>query len=132
MRILVVEDEKKLGGFIKRALREDAHAVDVAHDGEEGGHLAMLENCDAIVLDLGLPGRDELSILRELRERNNRIPVLIVTARDSTKEKVQGLDAGADEYMTPQGDPRQERTRPHPGGLSSSFGGWAEKARPSS
>ncbi len=100
MRILVVEDEKKLAGFIRRALREEGHAVDVCHDGEEGAHLSTTEDYDAIVLDLQLPGRDGITILRDLRERKRAVPVLVLTARDTVKDRVRGLDTGADDYMT--------------------------------
>jgi DNA-binding response OmpR family regulator len=100
MRILVVEDEKKLAGFIKRALREDGHAVDLSHDGEEGAALALREEYDAIVLDLRLPRRDGIDVLRELRRRKRSTPVLVLTARDSTADKVRGLDEGADDCLT--------------------------------
>jgi DNA-binding response OmpR family regulator len=100
MRILVVEDEKKLAQFIRRALREDGHAVDLCHDGEEGGHFALNEEYDAIVLDLLLPRRDGLSILKELRDRKKSTPVLILTAKDTVKDRVKGLDQGADDYLT--------------------------------
>lgn len=100
MRILVVEDEKKLAGFVKRALKEDGHAVDVCHDGNEASLQAESEPYDAIVLDLQLPGRDGIAVLRHLRERKKTVPVLILTARDSVKDRVGGLDAGADDYLT--------------------------------
>lgn len=100
MRILVVEDEKKLAGFIKRALREDGHAVDLSHDGEEGSMLAFRGDYDAMVLDLQLPGKDGLSLLRELRQKKKAVPVLVLTARDSLKDRVRGLDEGADDYLT--------------------------------
>jgi len=100
MKILVVEDEKKLAGFIRRALREDGHAVDVCHDGEEGSAYALAEEYDAIILDLQLPRRDGISILRELRERKKGTAVLILTARDTVKDRVRGLDEGADDYLT--------------------------------
>ena len=100
MRVLVVEDEKKLAGFIKQALKEDGHAVDVSHDGDEAGHLAATEPYDAIVLDLQLPGRDGLMILRDLRKKGKATPVLILTARDTVKDRVRGLDEGADDYLT--------------------------------
>ena len=100
MRILVVEDEKKLAGFIKRALKEDGHAVDVCHDGEEGSHRALAEAYDALVLDLNLPRRDGIAVLRDLREKKKTTPVLVLTARDSVKDRVTGLDAGADDYLT--------------------------------
>lgn len=100
MRVLVVEDEKKLAGFIKRALKEDGHAVELCHDGDEAGQLAAAEAFDAIVLDLQLPGRDGLMILRELRKKGADTPVLILTARDTVKDRVRGLDEGADDYLT--------------------------------
>jgi DNA-binding response OmpR family regulator len=100
MRILVVEDEKKLAGFVKRALREDGHAVDLSHDGEEGGYLALRGDYDAIILDLQLPRRDGLMILRELRQKKKGTPVIVLTARDTVKDRVRGLDEGADDYLT--------------------------------
>ncbi len=100
MRILVVEDEKKLADFIRRALKEDGHAVDVSHDGDEGGDMARTGDYDAIVLDLQLPRRDGLSILRDLRAQKKNVPVLILTARDGPRERVRGLDEGADDYVT--------------------------------
>lgn len=100
MRILVVEDEKKLANFIRRALKEDGHAVDVANDGNEGTHLAVTEPYDAVVLDLQLPGRDGMELLRDLREKSKTTPVLILTARDTVRDRVRGLDGGADDYMT--------------------------------
>jgi len=99
MRVLVVEDEKKLASFIRRALREEGHAVDVAHDGEEGGHLALTESYDLILLDLLLPRRSGMDILGDLRREKKSIPVLVLTARGSVKDRVAGLDQGADDYM---------------------------------
>lgn len=100
MRILLVEDEKKLAGFIRKALREDGYAVDLSHDGEEGGRMAMAEDYDAVILDLLLPRRDGLEVLKDLRSRGKSMPVLILTARDGVDDRVQGLDAGADDYLT--------------------------------
>jgi DNA-binding response OmpR family regulator len=99
VRILVIEDEKKLADFIRRALREDGHAVDVRYDGVEGGHLALVEEYDAIVLDLLLPGRDGMSILKELRAQKKPVRVLILTAQDSVQARIRGLDEGADDYL---------------------------------
>ena len=99
MRILVIEDEKKLADFIRRALREDGHAVDVRYDGVEGAHLALVEEYDAIVLDLLLPGRDGMSILKELRAQKKPVRVLILTAQDSVQARIRGLDEGADDYL---------------------------------
>jgi DNA-binding response OmpR family regulator len=100
VRILVVEDEQKLAGFIRRALREDGHTVQVCHDGEEGGYQAVQEDYDAIILDLQLPRRDGISILRDMREKKKATPVIILTARDSVKDRIRGLDSGADDYLT--------------------------------
>jgi DNA-binding response OmpR family regulator len=99
VRILIIEDEKKLAGFIRRALREDGHAADYCHDGSEGAALAMGVNYDAIILDLQLPGRDGMSILREIREKKKSTAVLILTARDTVKDRVLGLNEGADDYL---------------------------------
>jgi len=99
VRILILEDEKRLSSFLRRALREDGYAVDVCHDGVEGSHLALSENYDAILLDLQLPGQDGMSILREIRRRKKKTPVLILTARDTVKDRVLGLDEGADDYL---------------------------------
>jgi DNA-binding response OmpR family regulator len=100
MRILVVEDEKKLAGFIRRALKEDGHAVDLCHDGREGRDLASKEGYDAVVLDLMLPGVGGLEVLQELREKGRTMPILVLTARDSVEDRVKGLDRGADDYLT--------------------------------
>jgi DNA-binding response OmpR family regulator len=100
MRILVVEDEKKLAGFIRRALKEDGHAVDLCHDGREGRDMAAREDYDAVVLDLMLPGVGGLEVLQDLREQGRTMPVLVLTARDSVEDRVKGLDRGADDYLT--------------------------------
>jgi DNA-binding response OmpR family regulator len=100
MRILVVEDEKKLAMLIRKALREAGFAVDVLHNGDEALELASNTPFDAIVLDVMLPGRDGLSILRILREKRNAVPVLILTARANVSERIEGLNLGADDYMT--------------------------------
>lgn len=100
MKVLVVEDERKLAGFIRRALREEGHSVELAEDGNDGAFLALQQEWDAIILDIQLPGRDGLSILREIRESKRTTPVLILTARDTVKDRVRGLDEGADDYLT--------------------------------
>ncbi len=100
MRILLVEDDAILGDGIHAGLRLAEHAADWVRDGE-AARLALLDHAyDACVLDLGLPRRDGISVLRELRRRGNRLPVLILTARDSSADKIAGLDAGADDYLT--------------------------------
>lgn len=95
MRILLVEDDAVLAAGIARALRAEHFAVDVAADGEDGGHLGSTELYDAAVLDLGLPKRDGVSVLRDWRAENRGLPVLILTARDGWSEKVAGFKAGA-------------------------------------
>src|SRR6202162_4698435 len=99
MRILVVEDEQKIARFVQKGLKEFGFAVDVICRGDEALEIILDNPFDAIVLDIMLPGRDGLSILRALRERSNAIPVLILTARGEIREKVEGLDLGADDYL---------------------------------
>jgi DNA-binding response OmpR family regulator len=99
MRVLVVEDERKTASFIRKALRGEGFAVDVCHNGDDGLHLAETTAYDALVLDIMLPGRDGLSVLRRLRERRNPVPVLLLSARGEINERVEGLDAGADDYL---------------------------------
>lgn len=99
MKLLLVEDEVTLRGQIAQALREAGHAVDEAANGVDGQHLGETEPYDAVVLDLGLPGRDGLAVLRAWRVAGLTMPVLILTARASWQEKVHGIDAGADDYL---------------------------------
>jgi two-component system OmpR family response regulator len=99
MRILVVEDDVNLNRQLKEALTEAGYAVDVAFDGEEGHFLGDTEPYDAIVLDIGLPQMDGLSVLEEWRRAGKTTPVLLLTARDRWSDKVQGIDAGADDYV---------------------------------
>lgn len=100
MRILVVEDEARIANDIKSGLQLANYAVDTAKDGEEAWFKGETEDYDAIVLDLGLPRLDGLSVLKRLRKAGVTIPVLILTARDGWREKVEGIDAGADDYLT--------------------------------
>src|SRR6266481_1924036 len=99
MRILVVEDEKKTASFIRKALQAEGFAVDVCHSGDDGWAAARVTPFDAIVLDIMLPGRDGLSLLRQLRERKNSTPVLLLSARGEVNERVEGLNLGADDYL---------------------------------
>jgi two-component system OmpR family response regulator len=99
MRILLVEDDTNLNRQIKDALTEGGYAVDVAFDGEEGHYLGDTEPYDAVVLDIGLPQMDGLSVLEEWRRAGKAMPVLLLTARDRWSDKVQGIDAGADDYL---------------------------------
>ena len=100
MRILVAEDDTGVAGFIRRGLKEQQFAVDVVPDGEDALHLAKTQSYDAIVLDLLLPGRNGLEVLRELRQAGITAPVLILTAKGNVESKVAGLNAGADDYLT--------------------------------
>lgn len=100
MRVLVVEDDSRLASQIGAALEAAGFAVDKAADGEEGGFLGETEAYDAVVLDLGLPKREGGAVLRDWRRQGVKTPVLILTARDSWREKVEALDAGADDYLS--------------------------------
>ncbi len=100
MRILIVEDDKKVSGFIKKGLEEETYAVDAAYDGEEGLYLGEENQYDLIILDLMLPKLDGLEVLRRLREKKLDVPVLLLTAKDSVEDKVAGLNKGADDYLT--------------------------------
>ena len=100
MRILVVEDERKIAGFIRQGLEEQGFDVEVCGNGDDAYILATTRPYDAVVLDIMLPGRDGLSILRGLRERKNTVPVILVTARTELNERVDGLNLGADDYLT--------------------------------
>ena len=99
MRILVVEDEKKVANFIKHGLEEERYIVDLATDGNQGLELAMNNHFDAILLDVMLPGTDGLQILKELRNNNISTPVIMLTALGSTEDRVNGLDMGADDFL---------------------------------
>jgi len=99
MRILIVEDEKKVADFIKRGLKEEGYAVDCAYDGEEGFFLAHENDYDLIILDLMLPKLDGLTLCGKLRAEKKNTPIIMLTARDSVQDKVKGLDAGANDYL---------------------------------
>ena len=99
MRVLIVEDERKIALFVQGGLKECGFVVDVVHRGDEALEVILDNRFDAVVLDIMLPGRDGLSILRILRQRSNAVPVLILTARGAISEKVEGLDLGADDYL---------------------------------
>src|SRR5262245_8053606 len=98
-RVLVVEDERKVLRSLERGLQAEGYEVCVASDGNEGYRLATTQPFDCLVLDLMLPGRDGLKILKELRASGMTIPVLVLTARDAVTDRVTGLDAGADDYL---------------------------------
>lgn len=99
MRVLVVEDELVLCDQIRQVLKSEGYAVDLAHDGDEGSFLGETEPYDVIILDIGLPRRDGISVLKDWRSKNIKIPVLVLTARGGWSERVEGLDAGADDYL---------------------------------
>ena len=100
MHILIIEDEEQLCRSVAEGLRIDGYETDICFDGDEGLCLCMTENYDLILLDLNLPGTDGLEILRQFREHNTNTPVLILSARDQIEDKVNGLDLGANDYLT--------------------------------
>jgi two-component system OmpR family response regulator/two-component system response regulator QseB len=100
MRLLMVEDDRMIGDSLRSALRLDGHAVDWVYDGAAASASLLGEHFDAVLLDLGLPGGSGLNVLRTLRGRGNATPVIVLTARDSLEDRVAGLDAGADDYLT--------------------------------
>jgi DNA-binding response OmpR family regulator len=99
MKILLVEDERKVASFIKRGLEEEYYTVDVSDNGNEGSRLSLSEEYDLIILDIMLPFKDGITILKEIRNEKLSVPVLLLTAKDSVNDKVQGLDLGADDYL---------------------------------
>ena len=100
MKILVVEDEKKVASFIKKGLEEEYYTVDLAYDGREGLKLAFSEEYDLMIIDIMLPLKDGVSLVKDLRHEKINTPVLMLTAKDTVEDKVEGLDAGADDYLT--------------------------------
>jgi heavy metal response regulator len=100
VRILLVEDDRKVASFIRKGLSEEGYAVDVAYDGDTGLLMGLDRLHDVIILDVLLPGKPGFQVVRELRQAKVRTPVLLLTARDAVEDKVQGLDDGADDYLT--------------------------------
>ncbi|MEE8378562.1 MAG: response regulator transcription factor [Candidatus Aminicenantaceae bacterium] len=100
MRILIVEDDKKVAAFLQKGLREEQYAVDVCRNGEDAVYEAQVNPYDVIILDIMLPGKDGFTICRELRENNVLTPILMLTAKDSLEDKILGLSEGADDYLT--------------------------------
>src|SRR5207249_5311953 len=100
MRILIVEDEQKMAKLLKKGLEEETHSVMLAHDGIEGFEISQTYPFDVLILDVMLPGMTGLEIVRLLRQAKNRVPVLILTARDAVSDIVNGLNLGADEYLS--------------------------------
>ena len=107
MRILLVEDEPSAARFIAKGLREAKHAVDIATDGTAASRQCQENDYDAVILDVMLPGKDGLAVCRDLRAAGSDVPVLMLTARDAVEARVQGLDAGADDYLTKPFDFRE-------------------------
>jgi DNA-binding response OmpR family regulator len=99
MRVLVVEDNRRLNNSLKNSLAEDGYAVDPAYTGPEGQELAEITPYDAIVLDIMLPGKDGIEVCRSLRRQHINTPIIMLTAKDTVEDRVQGLDSGADDYL---------------------------------
>jgi len=100
MRILLVEDDRRIARFVAKGLREQAYAVDVAADGDEAGYKLSVNDYDAVILDVMIPGRDGFEVCRDLRASGSTVPVIMLTARDAVKDRITGLDSGADDYLT--------------------------------
>ena len=99
MRVLIIEDEHKIANALKRVFQQEHYAVDVCYDGEEGLAMGTNQPYDIMIIDLGLPKKDGLQVIKELRQQSVHTPVIVLTAKGSTSEKVAGLDAGADDYI---------------------------------
>lgn len=100
MRILIVEDDKKVAGFLKKGLKEEQYAVDVCYDGEEALFQSQVNQYDIIILDVMLPKKNGFAVCKQIREEGNLTPILMLTARDQLEDKVKGLQEGADDYLT--------------------------------
>src|ERR1700750_2358559 len=100
MRILLVEDDPRIARFVSQALREQAYAVDATADGDDALYKASVNEYDAVILDLMIPGRDGFEVCRELRASGSGVPVIMLTARDAIQDRIKGLDTGADDYLT--------------------------------
>ncbi|MBW3638408.1 MAG: response regulator transcription factor [Actinobacteria bacterium] len=99
-RILVVEDEPRIASFLQKGLRAEGHVTTVVDNGDDASALARSQDFDLVLLDVGLPGKDGFAVLADLRRRGERLPVILLTARDAVPDRVNGLDAGADDYVT--------------------------------
>ncbi len=100
MRILLVEDDQRIARFVAKGLREQAYAVDVTNNGDDAFYRASVNDYDALVLDVMIPGRDGFAVCRELRAAGSTVPIIMLTARDAVQDRVTGLDTGADDYLT--------------------------------
>ncbi len=99
MRILIIEDEEKLAALLKKTLESESYSVDTANNGKGGYELASIEDYDLIILDIGLPQMDGIEVSKSLRNDDIKTPIIMLTARDTTKNKIEGLDSGADDYL---------------------------------
>lgn len=99
MRVLVVEDDNRIAGFVAKGLRENSYAVDIASDGDEAVYMASINIYDVFILDVNLPKKGGFEVCRELRENGNKKPILMLTARDAIDDRISGLDLGADDYL---------------------------------
>jgi two-component system copper resistance phosphate regulon response regulator CusR len=100
MRILLVEDDRRIARFVAKGLREQAYAVDVTGDGEDASYKLSVNDYDAVILDVMIPGRDGFEVCRDLRAKGSAVPVIMLTARDTVNDRINGLDSGADDYLT--------------------------------
>jgi len=100
MRVLLIEDDEKIGGFVAQGLRQEGHIVDWSREGEEGYHLAMEAPVDVAIVDLMLPAKDGLSVIRDLRSHGRKLTIIVLSARSDVQDRVAGLAAGADDYLT--------------------------------
>ncbi len=100
MRLLIVEDDKKVGAFLERGLREENYAVDVCRNGADALYLTQINPYDVVILDIMLPGKDGFSVCREMRENDILVPIIMLTAKDTLDDKITGLTEGADDYLT--------------------------------
>jgi len=100
MRVLIAEDDPKVASFLKRGLTEASYSVDIATDGDEASWLASNHEYDVWIFDVMMPGKDGISLIRQLRRQGSQIPAILLTARNRIEDRVQGLDAGADDYLT--------------------------------
>ena len=100
MRILLVEDDRRIAGFVAKGLREQAYAVDIVGNGDDAAYKLSINDYDAVILDVMIPGRDGFQVCRELRAAGIAAPVIMLTARDTVQDRITGLDSGADDYLT--------------------------------
>src|SRR5262245_60637380 len=100
MRVLLAEDEPRAAQMLAKGLREQAYAIDIARDGHQALYLTSINEYDAVILDIVMPGVDGFAVCERLRRRGSRVPVLMLTARDAVESRIAGLDSGADDYLT--------------------------------